>query len=354
MTDNFEPLQTDASAGVTGANGDEPKTVRRVFHAIQRLLARHHEPQASRCVIMGPGRSGKTLLLMSLRHCADTRSHSYANNYTVTISDRNADFRTLEDRLPGHFSDGFQLDASDLGDCFVPEFTLHVTAKHGLKREHNIRYRTFDGAGGLLVEGSAYSHDERYRKCRAKLESALSECDKVLLCVPIVKRIVPEQQAALLDFIHEFIRHRRIREIVVCFTMYEKLGIGMGRDAFRRLATRRMAAEQMSRALDDQLRPLDNVLRQFHGRRGRKVWCVPVSTFGFVPRHGGVNLGLSAGAELLRTLPDDNRWGLESPYSRESAYVHYWRPFLTIDPFVFIATGYREGSLIHSYSELKQ
>lgn len=320
---------------------------------IQRLLAlrtRAQEPAASRCVIMGPSASGKTLLLMSLGRCEGARSHSYAHNYTVTIGGRNQDFRTIQDLLPRYFPAGLTLDASKLEDCFLPELTLHVTEKRGLRRRQDTRFRTFDGAGGLLVEGD-YANDPGYRKCRARLEGALADCDKVLLCLPIVKRIAPQQEAALQDFIHDFIRHRRIRELVVCFTMYEKLGIDMGRDAFRRLATRRMAREQMARALNDQLRPLDNALRQFDGRWGRRVWCAPVSTYGFIPQHGGVNLARFGDDELLRSLPEGNPHGIPSPYSHDQAF-HYWRPFLTLDPFVFIATGNRDGTLIHAYSEL--
>lgn len=321
----------------------------------QRLLGRlrrPEEPPTRGCVIIGPSASGKTLLLMSLGRCEGARSHSYARQYTVTIGNRNQDFKTIQDWLPRYFPGGLTLDASKLEDCFLPELTLHVTERGGLRRRQDTRFRTFDGAGGLLVGGD-YADDPGYRKCRARLEAALTECDKVLLCLPIGKRIPPQQEAALQEFIHDFIHHRRIRELVVCFTMYERLGVDMGRDAFRRLATRRMAAEQMARALNDQLRPLDNALRQFDGRRGRRVWCVPVSTYGFIPQHGGVNLARFGDNELLRTLPEANPHGIPSPYSGDQAF-HYWRPFLTLDPFVFIATGNRNGTLIHAYSELRE
>jgi hypothetical protein len=105
---------------------------------------------------------------------------------------------------------------------------------------------------------------------------------------------------------------------------------------------------------------------QFHEpAKGRKVWCAPVSTYGFVPGNGGANLawirqireGRTTDDRILRTRPSPRHNPPsvpepERPYDYYVALKDYWRPFLTLDPFIFIATGERRGTLIHSYDAL--
>jgi hypothetical protein len=319
---------------------------------------------------MGPSASGKTLLLMSLDPCANARSHSYAERYTATIGSKNADFLKIEGWLDRAFDRGLSADATDIGDCLRPEFTLFVRGKAG--RINDTRFSTFDGAGGLL-EDDLVATNEAAQDCRKKLDAALEDCDTVLICLPIMQRVGEKQERALKEFLHRFILKRGIRQLVVCFTMYETLALRpdlqLGRRAYRLLATRTAARTHMAAALSNRLSAMDNVLRQFQERdRSRRVWCAPVSTYGFVPRNGGANLarirqnlnGRIIDDYILRTrpapraprdaqptVPDPQR-----PYDYDTARKNFWHPFLTLDPFIFIATGERRDTLIHSYDEL--
>lgn len=321
-------------------------------------------PNASRCVIMGPSASGKTLLLMSLDRCVDARGHSYAGRFTATIGDKNPDFNTLDGWLDRYLPRGLSLDASDLGTCFQPAFTLRITDDSGRRRRlYDTRFETFDGAGGLMVEDLANT-DPRFQRCRQRLEAALADADAVLICLPILQRVQQTQEKALKEYLHRFMDHRGVRHLVVCFTMYETLGADLGRHAYRTLATRGFAREHMAAALRGHLAAIDNVLRQFHLReRQRKVWCVPVSTYGFVPGNGGANLAVirrEAGGRVIDDLVLRTRPGLgadqdlERPYEDGAIRQYYWQPFLTLDPFVFIATGFKDtrGTLIHDYNDL--
>ena len=323
------------------------------------------EPRASKCVIMGPSASGKTLLLMSLAHCADVHSHSYAERYTATVGDKNADFLKLESWLDRAFERGLNLDASDIGTCFRPEFTLKVNSKPGARWYVNdTRFSTYDGAGGLL-EDDLVAENEAAQDCRKKLDAALEDCDTVLICLPIMRLVGDKQERALKERLHQFMQRRRIRQLVVCFTMYEMLALQpdlqLGRRAYREMATRTAARRHMAAALlSNRLSALNNVLAQFQERdRTRQIWCAPVSTYGFVPRNGGANLAQVGRRKdyILRTwpaprdaqppVPDPER-----PYEYNTARKEFWHPFLTLDPFVFIATGERRDTLIHSYDEL--
>lgn len=358
-------------AGAAAAGEEAPPVPPRpglLRRALNRLRAEDSRaPAASRCVIMGPSASGKTLLLMSLDRCVDAQGHSYAGRYTATIGDKNRDFNTLEGWLDRYLPRGLLLDASDLGTCFQPAFTLRITDESGRrKRLHDTRFETFDGAGGLMVEDLANT-DTRFQRCREMLETALAGCDAVLICLPILQRVQMTQEKALKEYLHRFMDHRGVRHLVVCFTMYEKLGAGLGRHAWHTLANRGFARAQMAAALRGHLAAIDNVLKQFQVREdSRKVWCVPVSTYGFVPGNGGANLAVirrEAGGriiddQVLRTRPRAPGSGtmpdLERPYEEEAVRQYYWQPFLTLDPFIFIATGFtdRRGTLIHGYDEL--
>ncbi len=329
-----------------------------------RKRGEEQPPGSKRCTVIGPTRSGKTALMLSLRRCVDARSHSYGARYVTTIGHTNEEYDRLQQWLDTYFPRGLRLDASDLGTCFVPEFTLRVRQRHRrgdaglLHSRHKTRFRTFDGAGELL-EKAKVAADPRFRECRERLNQELADCDTVLLCLPIGLRINRDQESELKNLLEGFIDSRQVRSLVVCFTMYETLGIEYGRLAYRELANRLAARRAIREALEHRLLGLDNHLEQFHlasGKRG--VWCAPVSAYGFIARNGGANVAVFGKTEhCLRTTPADKDGkaaptGAHSPYEHDVALTDWWRPFLTIDPFVFITTGDRRGTLIHAYDEI--
>lgn len=361
-----------AAANQPGAAADAPPAGQKPGFWQRWRAAPEGEAAApgSKCVIMGPLESGKTLLLMSLEPCAMVQSHSYAGRFDAMIGGQNEDFRKIEGWLDGAFEKGLALDATDIGTCFRPEFTLFVTNMPGSPRyASNTRFSTFDGSGGLLEDELA-AGSPAAKKCREMLDGALNDCDTVLLCLPIMKDVAVKQERALKEFLLRFMLRPRIRQLVVCFTMYEALALqgnpGLGRNAYRVLATRTAARKHMAEALSNRLSAVDNVLRQFQVRdRTRKVWCLPVSTYGFVPHNGGANLarvritqnGRIMDDAILRTRParqdtPPTAPDPERPYDRDKVRKDFWHPFLTLDPFIFIATGERSGTLIHSYDEL--
>jgi len=326
------------------------------------------ESTPSRCVVIGPTGSGKTLMLVSLDPSVDKEVHSYAERLKVTLYGNNADFEALEQRREQHFTTGLTLPGGRFGECFRPEFTL-VIANYKTKKQIETRFRTFDGPGGLIIKEEFERPDvtPAALACREMLLRALTECETVMLCLPIDKSVTLREQRALKSLIHEFRKNPQIRYLVVCLTMYEKLGLDLGRHAFRLLANRSAAKERMRHALQGNLSAVNNVLEQFHMTDAkRNAWCVPVSTYGFIPNNGGANVErlinrLQSGQEeeverlrvwptqSARTHPDHEN---SPPYDEKSARTHLWRPFLTLDPFIFIATGNRRGTLIHNYDEI--
>ena len=375
--------QPASALGATGGDipgdGAEPdetpaveSTVNKAKRRIKDLIfgASKDEPTHKRCVVIGPPAGGKTQLICSLRRCIAAKSHSYARQFSIMLADHGDEaFRELERLLVQSHRRGLKFEATLPGTCSRPEFVLHVRAPGARGRTYDTRFRIFEGAGGLIERRSKIEleQDPGGKRCRALLEETIEDSDTALICLPIVGNVKYHHIDEINERIGQFILHRRIHSIGVCLTMYERHGLQYGRNAFRVLATRRSARHYMRHAFTHNLKEIAPALEHFHRRRGGgRIWCVPVSSFGFIPNNGGANvseLRYVVGDQwtqddVLRTIPtptDDpnlvSHTG-ELPYSVDTAYQEYWRPFLTIDPFAYIATGHRGDSLIHEYHEL--
>lgn len=337
----------------------------------ERFSVKRVEPptqKAASCVIIGPIGSGKSALIYSLRRCAQARSYSYHQRYEATVVPENADFKIFEMRLDDFFLYGLQIEATEM-KFTRPEFILTVFDQK-TKRNLHTRFETFDGGGGLLLEHkeevlkSAQTEEfqKGYDEARTALEEELDKASAFIICLPIRTTETDSQLTrrhldALADYIFRFAKEGvyEARRIVVCFTKYELLGESWGRHAFRRLASRSAAREHMRRALRD-LRGVYHQLQGFDRAPNRSVWCVPVSTYGFIAGHGGSNYNRRSLS--LRTQP--HRPGEPSsedtPYRESVARDHLWHPFLTLDPFIFIALDEDKAppqhTLIHRLGEL--
>lgn len=327
---------------------------------------------AARCVVVGPVSSGKTALLYSLARCAEANSHSYHDRFEVHITGGNADFETyyrgrnVRDRF---FREGLALQATQLTDWYSPEFRLEVHGRGDRAGpERVVTFTSFDGSGGLLlgrmdrfaaVDASDASRpladtaapDAGKALPEDALKAALTEAESVILCIPLAQEITIEQQDALARRIYELRGSPGLRHLVICFTMYEKLGKGLGRSAYRHLATRAAARRYLTEALGQRHQGVAKALRAFRRRWGKSVWCIPVSTYGFIPGNGGINYDPDAASVLTRSPATDDDPTLLLPYRRNDAWA-LWHPFCTLDPFIFIATGDWRGTLVHNLKEL--
>ena len=298
-------------------------------------------------------------------------SHSYQDRLEVNLIHGNRDFdRFRGASLARYFQEGLVVEATQIDSIARPRLTLAVHPKDGARlargRDREVAFTAFDGSGGLLLgrmDGEAdllslqdlRQLDQKRRleaDALAELNAALAESESAILCIPLAQSITQEQTEAIAQRIHELRKRTQLQRLVVCFTMYEKLGRDMGRAAYRNLANRGAARRAMAAALGGSRNGILKALRLFDRHRRRGVWCVPVSTYGFVPGNGGINYDPQARTLLPRT-PRGERVAptVAAPYAFQDAWSH-WQPFCTIDPFVFIATGDREGTLIHTLDEL--
>jgi hypothetical protein len=331
------------------------------------------------CLILGPVSSGKTALLHSLARCAEVNSHSYQGRYDVDITGGNAAFDEYRGkRLETVFGNGLVVAATTRGRFLAPEFRFEVHPSGGAPEPGRVTtFSSFDASGGLLEfrtdqpeapatdmadpesamsdRGKEDDEQEQERlgiKAHKVLLAQLAQAESVVFCIPLGRLLKHSERNSLADRIFELRERPGLRRLVVCFTMYEKLGQGQGRNAYRHLAHRGVARDLMAAALGGRDHGIAKALRSFQ-RTGRGVWCVPVSTYGFIPGNGGINFDPHNDSLLVRPPPPKSS-GItpETPYSAEDAW-YLWRPFCTLDPFVFIATGDQAGTLIHRLDELE-
>jgi len=331
------------------------------------------------CLILGPVSSGKTALLYSLARCAEVHSHSYQGRYDVDITGGNEAFDNYRGKgVETIFRNGLVVSATQRNQFSAPEFRIEVHPSGSDHRPGRVTtFSSFDASGGLLEfrtdqpeapatdatdpgstmsdQGKQDDEQDQERlgiKAHKALLAQLAQAESVVFCIPLGRQMEHSEREFLARRIYELRERPRLHRLVVCFTMYEKLGQGQGRNAYRHLAHRGMARDLMAAALGGRDHGIAKALRSFQ-RTGRGVWCVPVSTYGFIPSNGGINFDPNNDSLLVRAPPARSTGTTpETPYSLDDAW-ELWRPFCTLDPFVFIATDDSAGTLIHRLEELE-
>ncbi|MEM6671068.1 MAG: hypothetical protein AAF661_17835 [Pseudomonadota bacterium] len=370
---------------------------------------KHAAPASPRCVLIGPVGAGKSTLIASLRHQADG-AHSYVDRFGVEIAaaesplnelgrraepaaaDANSpeaapkspenperaagaseDFQRYERIMDKSIRNGLDFEATFTDRVFELSFrlTLRAMTRSGLFRPDRVYsevFKTIDAAGGLLLDDPLESSgDPAAQAARSRIGEELLDAENVLLCLPtsgfstnpnraqgeVGAVISPAHQRGLVDLLRGLREHpsAKTRRLVVVLTKFEAAVSSFGRQAYRVAASRAHARDVCSASLHDYWDWLTPSLVAFEETPGRDVFVQPVSTFGFIPYSGGPNLDPRTELLRTRTPPKDSEpRTTKTPYTFEAVHSYYWRPFLTLDPFIFIATG-EPGYLTFPLSE---
>lgn len=214
-----------------------------------------------------------------------------------------------------------------------------------------------DTAGALFAETAeerSGAARERFEIEQAALAERLARADGVVICLPAdAPELHPSRRRAMQTGLAHLRTlwasaaaadpTRRFRA-VVALTKFERLLAPYGRRGFVTANDRAQAGALSEAALRERWGWLTPRLRELAEPEHTLLRVQPVSTFGFIPGDGGANVDPESG--LLRTRPhaEGASADLRAPYTFEAVFGHYWRPFLTLDPFVQAATGL-EGAL---------
>jgi len=323
----------------------------------------------SSCVIIGSVGSGKTALLASLEQCALLKSHSYAKDFEVNIlpaKGKEGDHyrKVFVDGLDSMLEDGLNISATLIENISYPNFKLELKEKNlNNKYAPNIivHFSTFDGAGGLLlstedeVKSSFDSFEKEkidtilknFKEGSNTLHKKIEESNNILLCIPIIGIWEGSKEKIRLaeylnDFKNENLSSGNKKKLIICFTMYEKIGMNDTNKAYYLLHNREKAKEHMNNAISN-MKWLQSILYVFPD--SSNVYFTPISSYGFIVGTGESNYDKKE--NRLLTCPENGLFTLADVKN------DYWQPFLTIDPFIFISTGNRQNTLIHSLKEIR-
>lgn len=249
------------------------------------------------------------------------------------------------------------------------------------------------GGGDADMHWAERDHDLHYKRVAQHLQDA----ETIVLCIPIGAPTVGiEQYEQVFSAIRNGDwqrqdpdvtgttpkRSKKLDQLIVVFTMYDHL-IELTQetsddrfDASRdfRLATNRDWARVAMQSLlgidghgeDEFMAKIGEQLDRASAHVNELV-VFPTSSFGFVPGTGQANFSMryrddgvvDEDAQLMtRRHPtsDDNEGKAHLPYpeayySEHEIQKNLWRPFLTLDPFIYIGTGIR-GELMFTWGEL--
>lgn len=177
---------------------------------------------------------------------------------------------------------------------------------------------------------------------RAFLLDQMRTLDALVLCLPMAAGPMPQRERRALQDVLRWVETnaaKRLKTIIVAATQYERVFEDAGPQAYRQAATWNVARDRLRLRFETIWSDLAPVLADFNAAPRRRVLVQPVSAFGFVPYHGGANLDPTDGGLRTRapSRPGDPR-DAAAPYAFEAVQNHYWSPFLTLDPFVALAT----------------
>lgn len=327
--------------------------------------------------LLGSVESGKTALIPSLDRSAD-HSHGLPHDMRVRVYEdeeafsaedavgtNNADLprklRLSEVRQGAFLRNQFIQQSTDVN---VIQYPMRITCRHN-GRTVDRRVRVIDSGGGVMLPSD-----------RGRLERAVAERDYtqaglqdrrkealvrllqtrvagVIFCIDITEEDPEQWKASFDELVEDIVRKFPIepgkrRRIALTFTKTDQLFMLDGTSAARNALSR--DAELLPR-LRNILQHAGragtrNILKEWHRleqeeKERIEIRCFPTSVFGYIHKNGCVNYSYSKNTWLIgdpELRQSRAMSGIDSDDS-EHALFKYWRPMLTIDPFIYAIFG---------------
>ena len=336
-------------------------------------------------MVLGGRRTGKTTLCASLHQCLIARSHGLTSSLIARFPDANG-LRHFENRLSDMFASPSALFQSQPLNQLVEQFEIGIdfTVNKGSlfsRNEDNLNgYYQFlinDLTGKFnileLVSKANHQGDVALQSELSSLYANLSESNSLVICHPASQNLAPSEANGFIHLMSEIAagRYGTFDQIIVAFTKYERLFTHDKTDGLSNAVNPSTIIEVIANTIQND-QALETGLRALLGIEGGQpnLYCMPVSSFGFLPKNGAANLHRRTGEPLIpftpavreasvSTNPELSRpvtrlAGITIPQTRKASAacldqspqtvqqaIHSpnWLPFLSADPFLTAISG---------------
>jgi len=310
--------------------------------------------------LVGPRKGGKSSLLASLADCVAQRAFGYPLSLRPTLQ-AISHAEAMADAAAAHSQNIFEGPngdyeklrrdfveggvATDTLDTYEYYFrlTLNGVAPPAVIERAPWLLEIVDAAGEIAVppEGARVAI---LNDVKDKFAGQMLGAQAIVFVLPMVRLEDSgwiSTLARLIDRLAQS-KDKKLRRLIVAFSQYERLFIGLGPSAFTYACDPAVALHALRKSLRaaqwlDRLRALESP-----NGGGASVRFTVCSAYGFVKRFQNPNIDPhQPGERRFR------RAGLEGA----RAYNEYWRPFLTAEPFLYAALGL-DSAFTFSYAQL--
>ena len=336
-------------------------------------MAAASSPSPMIVALLGPVRSGKTSLLVTLGETAQY-THGFSDEVELAVADliatpggaddagqpadlRRVQWKTLENATrEAVFDEEFQPGATSLA---LQGYRVRLSCRYDDERTtHDIAL--IDGGGGLMVPkfDQNFDQDPEYLPNRDAYLSILKQAVGVVMCVDIFEDNFDDWKDSF-QMIQSLLAddtNGQRKFVAVAFTKTEQLFVLDGPRAVLLALNRWELRTRLRRALKNRaVRRLLQTLQtlQANAARDVEIRCFATSVYGYVVQNGCANCTHDGRQMLIRdaelsnmihethlsnSLSGADAWsGSRGIATKELSIRRYWRPVLTIDPFVHAA-----------------
>jgi hypothetical protein len=291
--------------------------------------------------LIGPTSSGKTSLLATLMDCIEVGAHGYPPGSSFVISETaeaefTGDGTVPQPRILNAYIGDYEKLRRRFGSPYLQATPTDSTYAYFFSLEarlpweppgsaSTIRLQIVDAAGEIAIAQDSGEKDIS-PEVKERFNEQICEADALIFAIPLVN--LPEATwtnsvSSLMTRVANY-GGKKLRRVVVAFTQYERLFVGLGPKAFSYAVDPKVVLHILRSCL--YTAPWLNQLRSLEMQAPAvNVRFTVTSAFGFVRKYDNPNIDPHQDGQAL--------------FRVGGRHAILWRPFLTAEPFLWAATG---------------
>lgn len=329
--------------------------------------------------LLGSVSSGKTALIPSLERSA-LHAHGLPHDVQVQVKEDMAAFAADPVSGAGQVQGQVGLGKRKLAEArerafrgveFQLDSTLDNVIQYPMKltvrRRTNVierSVRIIDSGGGVMLPNEAQRRrlaGDQYSQVGVEAQRKQTLVDVlqkrvvgIVFCIDITQDDASKWEASFRELVEDIVRRFEVgpgrprRRIALTFTKTDQLFMLDGMDAAKNALTRRTLLERLNATFESGAKKMLRVWHELERDEARRIEirCFPTSVFGYIDQNGCVNYSSSKDTWLigdpeLRQSLNMSALSGDDPENDvvTSTLFRYWRPMLTIDPFLYAVFG---------------